>query len=96
MQTAEGELELEIPQLREAAEPFTSKLFPRETKRLLTSEPLKALVVGAFVRGLSMRDVESGRSLADGGEDAAARPRLRGAPRPNHTARRPCARRPSA
>ncbi|MGH3084063.1 MAG: IS256 family transposase [Gaiellaceae bacterium] len=59
LQTAEGELELEIPQLREAAEPYTSKLFPRETKRLLTTEPLKALVVGAFVRGLSMRDVES-------------------------------------
>jgi putative transposase len=59
LQTAEGELELEIPQLREAAEPFTSKLFPRESKRLLTTEPLKALVVGAFVRGLSMRDVES-------------------------------------
>lgn len=59
LQTAEGELELEIPQLREAAEPFTSKLFPRESKRLLQTEPLKALVVGAFVRGLSMRDVES-------------------------------------
>jgi transposase-like protein len=59
LQTAEGELAVEIPQLREAAEPFTSKLFPRETKRLLQTEPLKALVVGAFVRGLSMRDVES-------------------------------------
>jgi putative transposase len=59
LQTAEGELEVEIPQLREAAEPFTSKLFPRESKRLLTTEPLKALVVGAFVRGLSMRDVEA-------------------------------------
>jgi transposase-like protein len=59
LQTAEGELEVEIPQLREAAEPFTSKLFPRETKRLLQTEPLKALVVGAFVRGLSLRDVES-------------------------------------
>jgi putative transposase len=59
LKTAEGELELEIPQLREAAEPFTSKLFPRESKRLLTTEPLKALVVGAFVRGLSTRDVEA-------------------------------------
>lgn len=48
-----------MPQLRAAAEPFTSKLFPRGSKRLLTTEPLKALVVGAFVRGLSMRDVES-------------------------------------
>jgi putative transposase len=59
LQTAEGALRVEIPQLRAAAEPFTSKLFPRESKRLLTTEPLKALVVGAFVRGLSMRDVES-------------------------------------
>jgi transposase-like protein len=59
LQTAEGNLEIEIPQLREAAETFTSKLFPRESKRMLKTEPLKALVVGAFVRGLSMRDVES-------------------------------------
>jgi putative transposase len=58
LQTAEGELELEIPQVREAAEPFVSKLFPRGTK-LLRTEPLKAMVIGAFVRGLSMRDVES-------------------------------------
>jgi transposase-like protein len=59
LQSAEGEIEVEMPQLREAAEPFTSKLFPKESKRLLTTEPLKAMVVGAFVRGLSMRDVES-------------------------------------
>jgi putative transposase len=58
LQAAEGELRVELPQLREAAEPFTSKLFPRG-KRLLRTEPLRALVVGAFVRGLSMRDVES-------------------------------------
>jgi transposase-like protein len=58
VQTAEGELSVEIPQVREAAEPFVSKLFPRGTK-LLRTEPLKALVIGAFVRGLSMRDVES-------------------------------------
>jgi putative transposase len=58
LQTAEGELEVEVPQVREAAEPFVSKLFPRGTK-LLRTEPLKAMVIGAFVRGLSMRDVES-------------------------------------
>jgi putative transposase len=49
---------VEIPQVREAAEPFVSKLFPRGT-RLLRTEPLRAMVIGAFVRGLSMRDVES-------------------------------------
>jgi putative transposase len=58
LQTAEGELAVEIPQVRQAAEPFVSKLFPRGTK-LLRSEPLRAMVIGAFVRGLSMRDVES-------------------------------------
>jgi putative transposase len=58
VQTAEGELSVGIPQVREAAETFVSKLFPRGTK-LLRTEPLKALVIGAFVRGLSMRDVES-------------------------------------
>jgi putative transposase len=58
VQTAEGELSVEVPQVRDAAEPFVSKLFPRGT-RLLRTEPLKAMVIGAFVRGLSMRDVES-------------------------------------
>ena len=58
LQTAEGELEVEIPQIREAAEPFVSKLFPCSTK-LLRTEPLRAMVIGAFVRGLSMRDIES-------------------------------------
>src|SRR5664280_823842 len=58
LQTAEGELRIEIPQARQAAETFASKLFPR-TPKLLRTEPLKALVIGAFVRGLSMRDVES-------------------------------------
>jgi Transposase, Mutator family len=58
LQAAENELRLEIPLVREAAEPFVWKLFPRG-KRLLRSEPLKAMVVGAFVRGRSMRDIES-------------------------------------
>jgi putative transposase len=58
VQTAEGELEVEVPQARAAAEPFVSKLFPRGTK-LLRTEPLRAMVIGAVVRDLSMRDVES-------------------------------------
>ena len=60
VQTGEGELRIEIPQVREAAMPFVSKLFPKwHCKRLLRTDPLKALVIGGFVRGLSMRDVES-------------------------------------
>jgi transposase-like protein len=60
LQTGEGELRIEIPQVRAAAEPFVSKLFPKwHSKRLLRTDPLKAMIVGAFVRGLSMRDVES-------------------------------------
>ena len=60
LQTAEGELRIEIPQVREAALPFVSKLFAKwHCKRLLRTDPLKALVIGGFVRGLSMRDVES-------------------------------------
>jgi transposase-like protein len=40
--------------------PFVSKLFPKwHCKRLLRTDPLKALVIGGFVRGLSMRDIES-------------------------------------
>ena len=60
LQTAEGELRIEIPQVREAAMAFVSKLFPKwHCKRLLRTDPLKALIIGGFVRGLSMRDVES-------------------------------------
>src|SRR5918912_1894724 len=58
VQTLDGELKVEIPKIREAAEPFVSKLFPCSTK-VLRSEPLRAMVIGAFVRGLSMRDIES-------------------------------------
>src|SRR4029077_6830884 len=46
------------PQIRQAAELFVSKLFPCITK-VLPTEPLRAMVIGAFVRGLSMRDTES-------------------------------------
>jgi putative transposase len=58
VQTLEGELEVDISQVRETAEPFVSKLFLCSTK-LLRTEPLRAMVIGAFVRGLSMRDIEA-------------------------------------
>jgi putative transposase len=60
VQTGEGELRIEIPQVRQAADPFVSKLFHQwHTKRLLRTDPLKALIIGGFVRGMSMRDIES-------------------------------------
>jgi transposase-like protein len=58
VQALEGELEVEVPQVREAAEPLVSKLFACSTK-VLRTEPLRAMVIGAFVRGLSLRDIES-------------------------------------
>jgi transposase-like protein len=36
LQTLEGELQVELPQVREAAAPFVSRLFPRSTKVLRT------------------------------------------------------------
>jgi hypothetical protein len=52
LQTGEGELEVQIPQARHTTVPFVSKLFPKwHCKRLLRTDPLKALVIGGFVRG---------------------------------------------
>src|SRR5437763_4092800 len=52
VQTAEGELRIEVPQARGAVMPFVSKLFPEwHCKRLLRPDPLQALIVGGVVRG---------------------------------------------
>ncbi len=45
--------------MREAAEAFTSKLFPRGSKRLLTSEPLKGDSSRRLHARAFERDVES-------------------------------------
>src|SRR5256884_5961772 len=46
VQTAEGELRIEIPQVRETAMPVVSKLFPKwHCKPLLPTDPLKAVIV---------------------------------------------------
>jgi transposase-like protein len=56
LQTAEGELRIEIPQVREAAMPFVSKLFPKwHCKRLLRTDPLK----GAGDRRVRARPVDA-------------------------------------
>src|ERR1700739_4107921 len=44
VQTAEGELEVEIPQVREAAAPFVSSLFPK-ARKLVAATPLRGMGV---------------------------------------------------
>ena len=58
LQTAEGELSGGDPAGQRGRRAVRLKALPEGTK-LLRTEPLKAMVIGAFVRGLSMRDVES-------------------------------------
>jgi hypothetical protein len=52
VQSAEGPVRIEIPRVREAAEPLVSGLFPAG-KRFVRTKPLKAVVIACFVRGLS-------------------------------------------
>src|SRR5499427_5381557 len=58
VQTAEGELEIQVPQIRGAAEKFVSNVLPNGRTAVRT-RPLEALIIGAWVRGLSDRDIES-------------------------------------
>jgi putative transposase len=58
VQTAEGELVIEMPQVRKTVEPFVSRAIP-DCRSIIRTRPLEALVIGAYVRGLSDRDIES-------------------------------------
>jgi putative transposase len=58
VQTAEGELVVEVPQVRGALERFVCRTIPG-TRTVVRTRPLEALVIGAYVRGLSDRDIES-------------------------------------
>lgn len=58
VQTAEGELVIEVPQVRGALERFVCRTIPG-TRTIVRTRALEALVIGAYVRGLSDRDVES-------------------------------------
>ena len=49
-QTAEGELEIQVPQIRGAAEKFVSSVIPNGRTALRT-RPLEALIIGAWVGG---------------------------------------------
>src|SRR6266705_2593778 len=58
IQTAEGEISIAMPQVRGTAERFVSQVIP-DTKAVVRTRPLEALIIGGYVRGLSDRDIES-------------------------------------
>lgn len=58
IQTAEGEISIAMPQVRNTAEQFVSKVIP-DTRAVVRTRPLEALIIGSYVRGLSDRDIES-------------------------------------
>jgi len=58
VQTAEGEITIAMPQVRGSLERFVSSVIP-DTRAIVRTRPLEALVIGAYVRGLSDRDIES-------------------------------------
>lgn len=58
VQTGEGEITIEVPQVRGALERFVCRTIPG-TRTIIRTRPLEALVIGAYVRGLSDRDIES-------------------------------------
>ena len=74
VQTGEGELKIDMPQVRGAAERFISRVFP-DSRMVIRTRPLEALIIGGYVRGLSDRDIES---VERGGVDKApSRHRIR-------------------
>ncbi|HLZ25600.1 MAG TPA: IS256 family transposase [Ktedonobacterales bacterium] len=58
IQTAEGEITIAMPQVRGTLDRFVSRVIP-DVRRVVRTRPLEALVIGAYVRGLSDRDIES-------------------------------------
>ena len=58
VQTAEGEIVIAMPQVRGTLTRFVSGVIP-DTRSIVRTRPLEALVIGAYVRGLSDRDIES-------------------------------------
>lgn len=58
VQTAEGEISVALPQVRDSLTRFVSSVIP-DTRAIVRTRPLEALVIGAYVRGLSDRDIES-------------------------------------
>jgi len=57
IQTAEGEISVAIPQVRGTLERFVTSVIP-DTRTVVRTRPLEALIIGAYVRGLSDRDIQ--------------------------------------
>src|SRR5207237_9362855 len=58
IQTAEGEISIAMPQVRNTPERFVSGVIP-DTKAVVRTRPSEALIVGGYVRGLLDRYIES-------------------------------------
>jgi transposase-like protein len=70
VKTTAGPIELQRPKLRNTTEQFASTLLG---KGMVRSEPLEALVISAWVRGLSDRDIEALLAEALGPEAALSK-----------------------
>ncbi len=70
VKTTAGPISLKRPKLRNTAETFASQLLG---KGVVRSEPLEALVISGWVRGLSDRDIEALLAEALGPEAALSR-----------------------
>lgn len=70
VKTTAGPLDLKRPKLRNTTEAFASTLLG---KGVVRSEPLEALVISAWVRGLSDRDIEAMLAEALGPEAALSK-----------------------
>jgi putative transposase len=70
IKTTAGPLDLKRPKLRNTTEAFASTLLG---KGVVRSEPLEALVISAWVRGLSDRDIEAMLAEALGPEAALSK-----------------------
>ena len=73
VQTAEGEITVAVPQVRDSLTRFVSSTIP-DTKAIIRTRPLEALVIGAYVRGLSDRDIESLAAERPASARSAGRP----------------------
>lgn len=63
MRTSEGKVPVEVPQVRDAEQPYRSELLARLGLR---TEVLERLAVEMYVRGLSTRDIEAAFESATG------------------------------